>query len=87
METVKHELATSWTLIAHPSYKLYSNKKSYVVVDPDNSIILNFTIDNTEVDFKHATWEAAFKVRIDTRTITITSEPETFDDDEEEDED
>jgi hypothetical protein len=82
IETVEHKLVTNWTLIAHADYKVYSNENSYVVVNPDNSIILNFTIDNTVVDFEHATWEATFKVRIDTKTITITSKPEIFDEDE-----
>ncbi|WP_077302465.1 hypothetical protein [Virgibacillus pantothenticus] len=82
IETVKHKLVTDWTLIAHHDYQLYSNENnSYVVVDPDHSIVLNFTVDNTEVDIKHVTWEVAFKVKIDTRTITITSEPEVFEED------
>jgi hypothetical protein len=81
IETIEHKLATNWTLIAHPDYKVYSNENSYVVVDSDNSTVLNFTVDNTEVDIKHVTWEVAFKVNIDTRTITITSEPEVFEED------
>ncbi|KNE18739.1 hypothetical protein [Virgibacillus pantothenticus] len=82
IETVKHKLVTDWTLIAHPDYQLYSNENNnYVVVDPDHSIVLNFAVDNTEVDIKHVTWEVAFKVKNDTRTITITSEPEVFEED------
>ncbi|SHH16644.1 MULTISPECIES: hypothetical protein [Virgibacillus] len=82
IETVEHKLVKNWTLVAHPDYQLYSNdSNNYIVVDPDNSIALHFTIDNIEVDIKHITWEVAFKIKIDTKTIIITSEPEIFDED------
>ncbi|TVX77811.1 hypothetical protein FQP34_22015 [Peribacillus simplex] len=76
MEIKKHNLANSWILEAHSAYKVYSNEKSYIIVDEESDVVLGFTIDNTVLDVTRSSWNVCYKVRIDTRTITITTNPE-----------
>ncbi|MGM0887191.1 MAG: hypothetical protein ACQEW5_09515 [Bacillota bacterium] len=76
MKIEKHKLATSWILEAHPAYKVYSNESSYVIVDKDSDVVLGFTIDNTVLDVTRSSWNVCYKIRIDTRTITITTDPD-----------
>lgn len=84
METVEHALASGWTLLAHPAYKLYFNENSYIVLDEDKSVILNFTINDIEIEFLESAWSTEFKININKRMITIINEPEIFDEEDEE---
>ncbi|MFB5285374.1 hypothetical protein [Peribacillus sp. Hz7] len=81
MKIKTHKLATGWILEAHSAFKVYSNENSYIIVDGDSDIVLNFTIDNTVLEVTKSSWNISYKIRIDNRTLTITTDP---DEDEEE---
>lgn len=71
-----HNLATNWSLDAHPAFKVYSNENSYVVVDEDSDVVLGFTIDDMVLSVTRCSWNVCYNVNIDSRTIVITTNPE-----------
>jgi hypothetical protein len=76
MSTKSHPLMNDWTLIAHPSYQIFANKNSYVVVDDDSDVVIRFTVQKNEVEIFSSNWDLNYKVNIGFKTIKIITAPE-----------
>ncbi|MBT2696128.1 hypothetical protein J7E79_01560 [Bacillus sp. ISL-40] len=73
-----HELLYGWTLIAHKSYKLFSNENSYALIDQDNDVAMQFTATEQELEIIHSNYNLRFKVIPAFKTIKVLNVPEEF---------
>lgn len=87
METIQTELVDGWKLIAHPDYTVFSNEKSYIVVQKDdmNEMIIAFSINNNTFSVTSCNWGLKFDFRSDEKTIAITTDPNEYEEDEDDD--
>jgi hypothetical protein len=77
METKSHALQKGWTLIAHKSYDVYSNKSHlYALMDLDGDVVLRFLTQENEIEILGCTWDLHFKLNIGLKTIKILNDPE-----------
>jgi hypothetical protein len=76
MSTKSNALQFGWTLIAHSSFQIYSNKNSYVVIDEDNDVMIRFTVQEHELEVLSSNWDLNYKVHIGFKTIKILNAPE-----------
>lgn len=76
MATKSHELASGWTLIAHRSYKLFSNENLYVLIDQDNDVAMQFAVRDQEFEVVSCNWGLNFKMIPAFKTIKVLNVPE-----------
>nr|WP_263324087.1 hypothetical protein [Neobacillus sp. Marseille-Q6967] len=76
MSTKSNSLQYGWTLIAHSSYQLFSNKNSYVVIDEDNDAVIRFAVQEHEIEVFSSSWNLNYKINIGFKTIKILNSPE-----------
>ncbi|MED4226996.1 hypothetical protein [Neobacillus cucumis] len=71
-----HTLLNGWTLIAHKSYKLYSNENSYVLIDQDGVLSMQFTATEQDFEIIHSEYDLRVKMIPAFKTIKILNVPE-----------
>ncbi|MBT2690842.1 hypothetical protein J7I93_22130 [Bacillus sp. ISL-47] len=76
MVNKSHELLNGWTLIAHKAYKLFSNNNSYVLIDGDNEVMMQFVVNDQEFEVIQSSWNLNFKVISAFKTIKVLNVPE-----------
>ena len=76
MSTKSNKLQNGWTLIAHPSYQVFTNKNSYVIVDEDNDLVIRFTLQENEIEIVGASWNLNYKINLGFKTLKIMNTPE-----------
>jgi hypothetical protein len=76
MSTKSNQLQKGWTLIAHASFQLYSNKHSYVLIDEDNDVALRFTVQESEIEVFSSNWNLNYKINLGFKTIKIMNAPD-----------
>ena len=79
-----HELNDNWDLKAHQDYKLFTsndNKNEYILIDYENTVLLQFIVQQESFEVAASSWDIRYKVTRD-REIFILTEPEVFDEDE-----
>ncbi|ULT58707.1 hypothetical protein L1999_09335 [Neobacillus drentensis] len=69
-------LLNGWTLIAHKSYKLYSNENSYVLIDQDGVLSMQFTVTEQEFEIIHSEYDLRVKMIPAFKTIKVLNVPE-----------
>lgn len=77
MSSKSNKLQYGWTLIAHSSFQLYSNKNAYVVMDEDNDVMIRFSVQEHELEVLSSNWNLNYKVNTGFKTIKILNSPET----------
>jgi hypothetical protein len=76
MTTKSNKLQYGWTLIAHPTYQIFTNKNSYVIIDEDNDVMLRFTLQENEIEIQSANWNLNYKINLGFKTLKIINTPE-----------
>lgn len=76
METRSHELLNGWTLIMYKTYKVYSDKNSYVVLDPENDMVIRFTTEDNEIEVNGGIWNLNYKLNIGLKTLKLLNNPD-----------
>ncbi len=76
MSTKSNKLQYGWTLIAHPTFQIFTNKNSYVIVDEDNDVMIRFTLQETEIEILGANWNLNYKINLGFKTLKIINTPE-----------
>ncbi|PWW26852.1 hypothetical protein DFO73_10915 [Cytobacillus oceanisediminis] len=76
MVNKSHDLLNGWTLIAHKAYKLFSNNNSYVLIDGDNEVIMQFTVVEQEFEVIQSNWNLNFKLIPGFKTIKVLNVPD-----------
>lgn len=76
MSTKSNQLQKGWTLIAHASYQVYSNKNGYVLIDEDNDVALRFALQENEVEILGSNWNLNYKINLGFKTIKIINTPD-----------
>ncbi|MEH7011145.1 hypothetical protein V7087_10010 [Neobacillus niacini] len=76
MTTKSNKLQFGWTLIAHPTYQIFTNKNSYVIIDEDNDVMLRFTLQENEIEIQGANWNLNYKINLGFKTLKIINTPE-----------
>jgi hypothetical protein len=76
MTTKSNKLQYGWTLIAHPTYQIFMNKNSYVIIDEDNDVMLRFTLQENEIEIQSANWNLNYKINLGFKTLKIINTPE-----------
>jgi hypothetical protein len=76
MGNKSHELLSGWTLIAHSSYKLFSNNNSYILIDGDNDVAMQFSVENQEFEVLQSSWSLRFKFIPGFKTIKVLNVPD-----------
>lgn len=71
-----HQLLNGWTLIAHKSYKLFSNENSYVLIDQDTDVSMQFVVTEQELEILQSKYDLRFKIIPAFKTIKILNVPE-----------
>jgi hypothetical protein len=69
-------LLNGWTLIAHQSYKVYSNNNSYVVLDSDNDVVMICLVTEQDFEVISSNWNLNFKIIPAFRTVKILNVPD-----------
>lgn len=75
METKSNELANGWTLVAHKDFKLYSNDNSYLLLDKENAVLIQFSVQDNEFEVAQGSYDLNFKLNIGLKTVKILTEP------------
>jgi len=76
MANKSHELLNGWTLIAHRSYKLFSNANSYVLLDHDNDVTMQFAVTEQDFEVISSNWNLNFKMIPAFKTVKILNVPD-----------
>jgi len=76
MANKSHELLNGWTLIAHRSYKLFSNGSSYVLLDHDNDVTMQFAVTEQDFEVVSSNWNLNFKMIPAFKTVKILNVPD-----------
>ncbi|MGI2328248.1 hypothetical protein [Planococcus sp. YIM B11945] len=76
MANKSHGLKCGWTLIAHKSFKLFSNDNAYVVIDEDSDVVMHFTVKESEFEVIRNNWGLTYKVIPGFKTIKFMNVPE-----------
>ena len=76
MSTKSNKLQNGWTLIAHTSYQVFTNKNSYVIVDDDNDVVIRFNLQENEIEILGANWNLNYKINLGFKTLKIINTPE-----------
>jgi len=76
MANKSHELLNGWTLIAHKSYKLFSNANSYVLLDHDNDVTMQFAVTEQDFEVISSNWNLNFKMIPAFKTVKILNVPD-----------
>ena len=76
MANKSHELANGWTIIAHKSYKLFSNNNSYVLIDEDNDVALQCAVSDQEFEVISSNWNLHFKMIPAFKTVKVLNVPD-----------
>jgi allophanate hydrolase subunit 1 len=76
MANKSHQLLNGWTLIAHNSYKLFSNENSYVLLDQDDVVSMQFTATEQEFEVINSNYDLRFKMIPAFKTIKVLSVPD-----------
>jgi hypothetical protein len=76
MSTKSNKLQNGWTLIAHQSYQVFTNKNSYVIVDEDNDVVIRFNLQENEIEILGANWNLNYKINLGFKTLKIMNSPE-----------
>ncbi|PLR94171.1 hypothetical protein [Bacillus sp. T33-2] len=76
MATKRHPLLNGWYLIAHPTFKVYSNNNCYIVLDWDDDVVIRFAVLDHEIEVFGGSWNLNYKINLGFKTIKIVNEPE-----------
>jgi hypothetical protein len=76
MANKSHELLNGWTLIAHKSYKLFSNDNSYVLLDQHNVVSMQFSATEQELEIFQSDYDLRFKMIPAFKTIKVLTQPD-----------
>ncbi|HWO74386.1 MAG TPA: hypothetical protein VNM69_00560 [Bacillus sp. (in: firmicutes)] len=76
MANKSHQLLNGWTLIAHNSYRLFSNSNSYVVLDHDNDVALQCAVTEQDFEVISSSWNLKFKIIPAFKTVKILNVPD-----------
>jgi RNase P/RNase MRP subunit p30 len=76
MSTKSNPLQHGWTVIAHSSYQVFTNKNAYVVIDEDNDVVIRLAVQENEVEVLSSNWNLNYKINIGFKTIKILNSPE-----------
>lgn len=70
-----HGLLNGWTLLADKSYKLFANQNSYVLLDEENDVAMQFTVTDQEFEVHSSNWNLHFKMISAFKTVKILNIP------------
>jgi hypothetical protein len=76
MSTKSNKLQYGWTLIAHPTFQIFTNKNAYVIIDEGNDVMIRFTLQETEIEILGANWNLNYKINLGFKTLKIINTPE-----------
>lgn len=76
MANKSHSLKCGWTLIAHKSFKLFSNDSGYVVLDQESDVVMHFIVKESEFEVINNNWGLNYKVITGFKTIKFMNIPE-----------
>jgi hypothetical protein len=76
METKSHELMNGWTIITHPSYKIYTNHNAYVLLDNDGDSVMRFAVQENEIEVFSSNWNLNYKLNLGFKTLKIKNHPD-----------
>ncbi|MDR4945200.1 hypothetical protein [Neobacillus cucumis] len=76
MTNKSHELLYGWTLLAHKSYKLFSNDNSYVLLDQDNVVSIQFTATEQDFEIIQSEYDLRVKMIPAFKTIKVLNVPD-----------
>ncbi|MEH7113623.1 hypothetical protein V7124_14710 [Neobacillus niacini] len=76
MSTKSNKLQYGWTLIAHPTFQIFTNKNAYVIIDEGNDVMIRFTLQETEIEILGANWNLNYKINLGFKTLKIMNTPE-----------
>lgn len=60
----------------YKTYKVYSDKNSYVVLDSENDVVIRFTTDDNEIEVNGGSWNLNYKLNIGLKTLKLLNKPE-----------
>lgn len=75
----KTALSNGWTLVTHETISVYvniDNPNKFSIHDWDNDHALNLTIEKDSVEVENNRYNAAFKLSVLNRTLTLLMEPD-----------
>jgi len=70
-----HELLNGWTLLADRSYKMFANQNSYVLLDEENDVVMQFSVTDQEFEVVSSNWNLNFKIIPAFKTVKILNIP------------
>ncbi|MCE4050286.1 MULTISPECIES: hypothetical protein [Bacillaceae] len=75
MANKTHELLNGWTLLADRSYKMFANQNSYVLLDEENDVVMQFSVTDQEFEVVSSNWNLNFKIIPAFKTVKILNIP------------
>jgi hypothetical protein len=70
-----HALLNGWTLLADRSYKLFANQNSYVLLDEENDVVMQFSVTEQEFEVISSNWNLHYKIIPAFKTVKILNIP------------